>query len=45
VKVAERPGGTRTGKAAHDDVASDAGLDARRQARTTAEARALKDES
>jgi uncharacterized protein (TIGR00299 family) protein len=41
VKVAERPGGVRTGKAAHDDVAGGAGLDARRQARATAESRAL----
>jgi uncharacterized protein (DUF111 family) len=44
VKVAERPGGVRTGKAAHDDVAGDAGLDVRRQARATAESRALKEE-
>jgi pyridinium-3,5-bisthiocarboxylic acid mononucleotide nickel chelatase len=44
VKVAERPGGVRTGKAAHDDVASDASLDARRQARATAESRALEDD-
>jgi len=43
VKVAERPGGVRTGKAAHDDVAASNGLDERRQARATAEARALKD--
>jgi len=43
VKVAERPGGLRTGKAAHDDVAASNGLDERRQARATAEARALKD--
>ena len=44
VKVAERPGGVRTGKAAHDDVAGAQGLDAaaRRHARR-AEARALKD--
>jgi uncharacterized protein (TIGR00299 family) protein len=41
VKVAERPGGVRTGKAAHDDVASDASLDARRGKRATAESRAL----
>jgi uncharacterized protein (TIGR00299 family) protein len=41
VKVAHRPGGARTGKAAHDDVAGSAGLDARRQARATAETRAL----
>ena len=44
VKVAERPGGVRTGKAAHDDVAGDAGLDVRRQARATAESRALKED-
>ncbi len=43
VKVAERPGGTRTGKAAHDDVADNSSLDARRQARATAETRALDD--
>lgn len=43
VKVAERPGGARTGKAAHDDVAENASLDARRQARATAESRALED--
>ena len=43
VKVAERPGGKRTGKAAHDDVAASNGLDERRQARATAETRALKD--
>lgn len=43
VKVAERPGGARTGKAAHDDVAEDASLDARRQARATAVSRALDD--
>ena len=43
VKVVERPGGVRTGKAAHDDVAASNGLDERRQARATAEARALKD--
>ena len=43
VKVAERPGGSRTGKAAHDDVADNASLDARRQARATAESRALDD--
>jgi len=44
VKVAERPGGARTGKAAHDDVAADAGLDARRLARASAESRALGDD-
>ena len=44
MKVAERPGGVRTGKAAHDDVASDAGLDARREARVTAERRSLKEQ-
>jgi len=44
VKVAERPGGARTGKAAHDDVADSASLDARRKARATAESRALGDE-
>jgi hypothetical protein len=42
--VAQRPGGARTGKAAHDDVAGNPGLDARRQARATAESRALEGE-
>jgi uncharacterized protein (TIGR00299 family) protein len=41
VKVAQRPGGARTGKAAHDDVAGNASLDARRQARAVAESRVL----
>lgn len=45
VKVAQRPGGVRTGKAAHDDIADNAGLDARRQARATAEGRALDEEA
>jgi pyridinium-3,5-bisthiocarboxylic acid mononucleotide nickel chelatase len=44
VKVAERPGGVLTSKAAHDDVSGDASLDARRQARATAENRALEDD-
>jgi uncharacterized protein (DUF111 family) len=44
VKVAQRPGGARTGKAAHDDIAGKASLDARRQARATAESRALDEE-
>ena len=43
VKVTQRPGGARTGKAAHDDVAAQPTLDARRSARATAEGRALKD--
>jgi len=42
VKVAQRPDGARTGKAAHDDVAAQSTLDARRTARATAEGRALK---
>lgn len=42
VKLAQRPGGERTGKAAHDDVASEPGLDQRRQARAAAVRRALK---
>ena len=33
VKLAERPGGARTAKAAHDDVASEPGLDRRRATR------------
>jgi uncharacterized protein (DUF111 family) len=41
VKVTERPGGERTAKAAHDDVAATRGLDARRRARAAAERRAL----
>jgi pyridinium-3,5-bisthiocarboxylic acid mononucleotide nickel chelatase len=41
VKVATRPGGERTAKAAHDDVAASGGLAARRRARTAAEARSL----
>jgi len=44
VKVAQRPGGARTGKAAHDDVAGDATLDARRKAGASAVERALKDD-
>ncbi len=41
VKLAERPGGVRTGKAAHDDVASDRDLDLRRKTRAAAVQRAL----
>jgi hypothetical protein len=41
VKVATRPGGTTTAKAAHDDVAVTPGLAARRRARAGAEARAV----
>ena len=44
VKVAQRPGGARTGKAAHDDVAADATLDERRRSGATAVSRALKDD-
>jgi uncharacterized protein (TIGR00299 family) protein len=44
VKVAQRPGGARTGKAAHDDVAADATLEARRKAGATAVERALKED-
>jgi uncharacterized protein (TIGR00299 family) protein len=44
VKVAQRPGGVRTGKAAHDDVAGNATLEARRTARAAAEQRALDDD-
>ena len=36
VKVAERPGGKRTAKAAQDDVVSARGLGARRRARSSA---------
>ncbi len=43
VKVAQRPGGARTAKAAHDDVAATAGLGSRRRARAAAVERALKD--
>ena len=42
VKVAERPGGVRTAKAAQDDVLSTSGLGPRRRARATAAQRALK---
>ena len=45
VKVAERPGGMRTGKAEHDDVAADEGLDTRRRTRASAVRQALDDES
>jgi uncharacterized protein (DUF111 family) len=44
VKVAQRPGGARTGKAAHDDVAADATLDARRRSGASAVERALKED-
>ncbi len=47
VKVAQRPDGARTAKAAHDDVASDATLDARRGAGprpSTARSRIHRDE-
>jgi hypothetical protein len=43
VKVAQRPGGARTAKAAHDDVAATAGLGSRRRARAAAVERALKE--
>jgi uncharacterized protein (DUF111 family) len=43
VKLAQRPGGVTTGKAAHDDLASES-LDARRQAGAAAVQRALEDE-
>ena len=36
VKIAQRPGGARTAKAAHDDVASTPALSARRQRRAAA---------
>ncbi len=41
VKVTERPGGVRTAKAAHDDVAASPALGTRRRVRATAERRAL----
>jgi uncharacterized protein (TIGR00299 family) protein len=41
VKIAERPDGTRTAKAAHDDVASVAPLDARRRLRAAGEKQAV----
>ena len=44
VKVARRPGGARTGKAAQDDLAADATLDSRRKAGATAVERALKED-
>jgi len=44
VKVAERPGGRRTAKAAHDDVAAKPGLAARRGLRAAGEKRALRSE-
>ena len=44
VKVAERPGGARTAKAAHDDVAAAPGLAARRAARAAAERQAVPEE-
>ncbi len=43
VKVAERPAGRRTAKAAHDDVAAARGLGERRRARAAAERRVLED--
>jgi pyridinium-3,5-bisthiocarboxylic acid mononucleotide nickel chelatase len=43
VKVAQRPGGERTAKAAQDDVAATRGLGERRHARAVAAQRALKD--
>jgi len=44
VKVALRPGGARTAKAAHDDVAATPGLRNRRRARAAAVEHALKDD-
>ena len=44
VKVAVRPDGTTTAKAAHDDVAATPGLAARRRLRVAGEAQALDDE-
>jgi uncharacterized protein (DUF111 family) len=42
VKIARRPGGKRTAKAAHDDVAGTRGLSVRRQRRTAAVKSVLK---
>jgi hypothetical protein len=42
-KIAVRPGGERTAKAAHDDVAATPGLGERRRARAIAEQHVLKD--
>jgi uncharacterized protein (TIGR00299 family) protein len=42
VKLAERPDGDRTAKAAHDDVAAESGLEQRRRLRADAVRRALK---
>jgi hypothetical protein len=44
VKIATRPGGERTAKAAHDDAASAQGLAARRRARAVAEHAALRED-
>ena len=43
VKVAQRPGGVRTAKAAHDDMVAGAGLDTRRKSSALAVRRALED--
>jgi hypothetical protein len=43
VKIAARPGGERTAKAAQDDVVATPGLGARRRARAAAEQQVLKD--
>jgi len=43
VKVAQRPGGARTAKAAHDDMVAGAGLDARRKSSASAVQRVLED--
>jgi pyridinium-3,5-bisthiocarboxylic acid mononucleotide nickel chelatase len=45
VKVAERPGGERTAKTAHDDVVAARGLGERRRARSAGERRALESDS
>ncbi len=44
VKIARRPGGERTAKAAHDDVAQAGTLSERRRARAVGEQRALEDD-
>lgn len=44
VKIAQRPGGERTAKAAHDDVAATPGLAQRRRTRAAGERHALEDD-
>jgi len=44
VKLAQRPGGVRTGKAAHDDVIAGSDLHTRRKSGASAVQRALEDD-